>query len=35
MSSTHITHHINAPRAKVYAALIDADAIASGRSRPA
>jgi uncharacterized protein YndB with AHSA1/START domain len=27
MSSTHITRHINAPREKVYAALIDADAI--------
>ena len=28
MSSTHITRLIKAPRAKVYAALIDADAIA-------
>jgi len=28
VSSTHITRHIKAPRAKVYDALIDADAIA-------
>jgi hypothetical protein len=28
MSSTHITRHINAPRAKVYGALVEADAIA-------
>jgi uncharacterized protein YndB with AHSA1/START domain len=28
MNSTHITRHIKAPRAKVYGALIDADAIA-------
>ncbi len=28
MSSTHISRHIKAPRAKVYEALIDADAIA-------
>jgi len=27
VSSTHITRHIKAPRAKVYGALIDADAI--------
>jgi uncharacterized protein YndB with AHSA1/START domain len=29
VSSTHITRRIKAPRAKVYAALVDADAIAN------
>src|SRR5258708_26573762 len=28
MSSTHITHHVNAPRAIVYRALLDARAVA-------
>jgi uncharacterized protein YndB with AHSA1/START domain len=32
LSSTHITRHINAPRAKVYGALIDADAIAKWKA---
>ena len=27
MSSTRISHHVNAPREKVYRALLDADAI--------
>jgi hypothetical protein len=29
MSSTHITHHVNAPRAKLYAALIDVATLAA------
>ena len=29
MSSTRITRHINAPRATVYRALLDADAVAT------
>ena len=28
MSSTQISHHVNAPRARVYSALVDAEAIA-------
>jgi uncharacterized protein YndB with AHSA1/START domain len=31
MSSTHVTRHINAPRAVVYRALLDAGAIATWR----
>jgi len=34
MSSTHITRHINAPRAKVYGVLIEADAIAKWKVAP-
>ena len=29
MSSTRIRHHVNAPRASVYRALVDADAVAT------
>ncbi len=31
MNSTCVRQHVNAPRARVYAALIDADAIAKWR----
>ncbi|EYF00398.1 SRPBCC family protein [Chondromyces apiculatus] len=34
MSTTRITRHLDAPRAKVYRALIDADAIAQWRVPP-
>jgi uncharacterized protein YndB with AHSA1/START domain len=29
MSSTRVSHHVNAPRASVYGALLDADAVAT------
>ncbi len=29
MNSTRVSHHVNAPRAKVYSALVDANAIAT------
>jgi uncharacterized protein YndB with AHSA1/START domain len=29
MSSTRVTHHVNAPRVRVYSALVDAKAIAT------
>jgi uncharacterized protein YndB with AHSA1/START domain len=35
VNSTHITRLIKAPRAKVYGALIDADAIAKWKCQPA
>lgn len=34
MTATRINHRINAPRPKVYAALIDADAVAAWRVPP-